>query len=478
MKDLRVLPWPDGLLHPEHLLGDISMTTRRLGSMVMVVSILGVLVCLLLSFSSVYAHPLKQQDAEEAIQDEACGNVPRLTPGNRDLGIYDPANPDPRDGRNLEGELNPDQKQDAFDEVTDSAGGFFEAFEFRIRTLQGDRGNFMPPIILRSMAGIESDWLQYETRFENNPGSGVRTIRAGCDYGIMQTNSVLNAGFFGENGELSLRRDTRANIAAGAEILAGWWDQGILADLPIVNDADPSDMINWYYALSSYNGGPGGSDSWANNPNCTPQVVAFNCHGNDFTASRNPNTPPWVWTSLLSGSFPYQERVLYNIDTPKQPFGLDAQWEGVDLGLNNSAEPRNYGIRPDDAVFLNDTTGKSRAPDLLLFRTKIGVVNQEALPAEITIEYDLPIEAVVTIDLLDGNNNTVETLLNEERRQPEPGNTFNVEQFAYSDSIGPDYGYRIRAEINGFEGEYIRPLRIVGDAFDPPDIVFLPLVRR
>lgn len=173
------------------------------------------------------------------------------------------------------------------------------------------------------MAGIESDWLQYETRFENNPGSGVRTIRAGCDYGIMQINSVLNAGFFGENGELSLRRDTRANIAAGAEILAGWWDQGIIADLPIVNSANPSDMINWYYALSSYNGGPGGPDSWANNPNCTPQVVAFNCHGNDFTASRNPNTPPWVWTSLPSGSFPYQERVLYNIDTPKQPFGLD-----------------------------------------------------------------------------------------------------------------------------------------------------------
>lgn len=396
--------------------------------------------------------------------------------------LFDLANPDPRPGRDLGGELNPEQKQAAFDDVTNGVG-YFEVFDFRIRNPQGDYGNFLPPIILWSMAGIESDWLQYETRFENDPASGVRTNRAGCDYGIMQVNSVFHTGLFAENGDLSLRRDTHANIAAGAEVLAGWWNAGIAGDLPIVNDADPTAIINWYYALSSYNGGPGGPASWANNPNCTPQIVTFNCHGNDFTASRNPNTTPWVWTALSPGSFPYQERILYNIDTPRQPFGLDTQWDRIELGLFNFTRPRSYGIRPDDSLFITATTGASRAPNLVLFRTRTATVDTNTNPQEIIIEYDLPVEAMVTIELVDGNYvptdpgaTSINVLLDNEPRHPVDG--FNQERIPYEGVIGEDYGYFIRIEagegVLAAEGAYIRPIMLERD---DRTSVFLPLIQ-
>jgi hypothetical protein len=333
------------------------------------------------------------------------------------------------------------------------------------------------------------------------------TLETNGDYGLMQINRGTQDDpnpLFGFTSSptvnTNLCNDTRANIAAGATRLANLWEEGRTADLPVVNDQNPRFVINWYYALAAYNGGPIRSGSpgapvgrWPNNPNCdgpNGERVAY-CDGDpsdpgnpipDYRPSRNPGAN---WYNLSPGDYPYQERVLYNLQFPRQPTAT--QWTGQDIGLRATrVSARETGIIPIDSLFErierdennNIVAFVSRAPNLLLFRTNIGIVNQEQSPATITIEYDLPIEAVVTIDLLDGNNNTVETLLNEERRQPEPGNTFNVEQFAYSDSIGPDYGYRIRAEINGFEGEYIRPLRIVGDAFDPPDIVFLPLVRR
>ncbi len=118
----------------------------------------------------------------------------------------------------------------------------------------------------------------------------------------------------------------------------------------------------------------------------------------------------------------------------------------------------------------------SRAPDLLLFRTQIGIVNQRTFPAEITIAYDLPIAANVTIELLDADDTPIDILISA-RRLPEPGAAFNIERFPYTGSIGPGYGYRIRAEVDGFEGEYLRPLRIVDDDFDAPGMAFLPIIR-
>ncbi|NJK80580.1 MAG: transglycosylase SLT domain-containing protein [Chloroflexaceae bacterium] len=345
------------------------------------------------------------------------------------------------------------------------------------------------------MGGIESIWRQYE------PGApGSVTLETNGDYGLMQ----INRGTLDDPNPLfgftssptvntNLCNDTRANIAAGATRLAALWELGRTGPLPVVNNQDPRFPMNWYYALSSYNGGPANRISdppvgrWPNNPNCDGSLTLVYCDGfpddpnniiPNYTDSRDPGAN---WYNLAPGDYPYQERVLYNVQFPRQPTAT--QWIGQDIGLRAiRVSARETGIIPVDSLFEGTSieTGErfSRAPNLLLFRTKEGVVDFEPSPSTITIEYDLPIEAVVTIDLLDGNNNTVETLLNEERRQPVPGDAFNVERFPYSNSIGPDYGYRIRAESNGFEGAYIRPLLLFDIPSEPPRSIYLPLVRR
>jgi hypothetical protein len=294
----------------------------------------------------------------------------------------------------------------------------------------------------------------------------------------------------------NLCNNTRANIAAGATRLAALWEMGRTGNLPVVNDQNPRFPINWYYALSSYNGGPANRISdppvgrRVNNPNCDGEKSYCDGAPNDpdnilpdYELSRDPGAR-WLPTpelpALPVNVYPYQERVLYNMQFPRQP--TRTQWTGADIGLRATrVNDRETGIIPADSLFegIDANTGArfSRAPDLLLFRTQIGIVNQRTFPAEITIAYDLPIAANVTIELLDADDTPIDILVSA-RRLPEPGAAFNIERFPYSGSIGPGYGYRIRAEVNGFEGEYLRPLRIVDDDFDAAGTVFLPVIRR
>lgn len=437
------------------------------------------------------AQPSQQQDPM------GCSPIAPKPPGQNDLNAH-ARDPDTRPGNppyNQPGERSLESKDALFQEIT-ANGGTLGDFDWRIVDQIGNRGNFLPARMLRSVGGIESIWRQYE------PGAaGSVTLETNGDYGLMQINRGTQDApnpLFGFTSSptvnTNLCNDTRANIAAGATRLANLWEEGRTADLPVVNDQNPRFVINWYYALAAYNGGPIRSGSpgapvgrWPNNPNCdgpNGERIAY-CDGNpsdpgnpipDYRPSRNPGAN---WYNLSPGDYPYQERVLYNLQFPRQPTAT--QWTGQDIGLRATrVSARETGIIPIDSLFErierdennNIVAFVSRAPNLLLFRTNIGIVNQEQSPATITIEYDLPIEAMVTIELIDSNNQFVATLLNEGRRQPVPGAAFNVEQFPYSGSIGPDYGYRIRAESSDFEGDYIRPLLLVRDA------TFLPLVSR
>ncbi|NJL06478.1 MAG: transglycosylase SLT domain-containing protein [Chloroflexaceae bacterium] len=455
--------------------------------------VVGCILCLL--NSQTFTHHSAAQPAQPQAP-LGCSPIEPKPPEQNDRNAH-ARDPDTRPGNppyNQRGERSLASKDELFQEIA-ANGGTLGDFDWRIVDQNGTRGNFLPARMLRSVGGIESIWRQYEPV----AGDSV-TLETNGDYGLMQINRGTQDGpnpLFGFTSSstvnTNLCNDTRANIAAGATRLANLWEEGRTADLPVVNDQNPRFVINWYYALSSYNGGPANRISdppvgrWPNNPNCDGSLTLAYCDGfpddpnnfiPDYTDSRDPGAN---WYNLAPGDYPYQERVLYNVQFPRQPTAT--QWTGQDIGLRATrVSARETGIIPVDSLFegFNEQTLErfSRAPNLLLFRTNIGIVNQEQFPAIITIAYDLPLEAAVTIEIIDANNQFVATLLNNEQRQAVPGAALNVEQFSYSDTIEPEYGYRIRVQNPDFEGEYIRPLRIVGDGFEPPYIVFLPLVHR
>lgn len=423
-----------------------------------------------------------------AIQQDGCVALAPQSPAQPDL-VAATNNPDPR--FNVRGEISLGQKEEHFATIRRSNGNLGEfsgAFGFAVISQFGNTEN-IPEIILRSIGGIESDWTQYT----GTADSSTTLVNDG-DFGLMQIN-VGNAQLFALTSraeeDWNLCNDTLANIAAGATRLALWWEEGRTGDLPIVNDQDPQVIINWYYALSAYNGGPARpSDDypdglWTNNPNCAGEPDSYcdtrpNDPRNDdiipdYTNSRNPQAELWNWRTLQAFDYPYQERVLYNIEAQKQPSPQNAGdlWESINIGMNVVSSRRNYGRRPADTLF--EENGVSRAPNLLLFRTNTGFLDTTNEPPELIIEYDLPTTAEVTITLVDANDEDLETLLSEQQRQPVDG--LNRERLMPSRVLRPDYGYRIRVKAGegalAAEGEYIRPIITAAD----DSIAYLPLVQ-
>jgi hypothetical protein len=400
--------------------------------------------------------------------DDTCAKFvpqPPAQPDQTAAGIE----PDPRFA--VWGEISPDKKKDAFFTIafTSTLGDF----NFLVKD-QGENLHFIPGIILRSIGGIESDWKQYEGDSTNS----TTLVGDSGDYGLMQIN-LGNSDLFthsrsedSEDEDLNLCNDTLANIAAGAMRLSAWWEKGRNEDFPVVNNHNPKVIINWYYALSAYNSGPQRSSAelpygqWLNNPNCAGEEEY--CDDNpteenpipNYEPSRDPNAKFWDWRTLNASDYPYQERVLYNIQTPKHPHPeeVDEPWDPLFIGLHTISWLRSYGLRPADTLFVRD--GISRAPDLILFETNSGYLDYKNDPPELVIGYNLPITAQITITLVGPDDEDIEVLLNGQIRYPVDG--FNQERLVTSTPIQPEYGYRIFAyaekEKGWAEGEYIRPI--------------------
>lgn len=92
-------------------------------------------------------------------------------PGSVDSAEYDPSNPDPRPGFDTPGELNPEQKRQAFLDVT-NGNGIVGDFDFRVGDNLGTIGNFIPLIVLQSMA-------EGAAEFDDHICGRIRTRRAG-----------------------------------------------------------------------------------------------------------------------------------------------------------------------------------------------------------------------------------------------------------------------------------------------------------
>jgi RHS repeat-associated protein len=157
---------------------------------------------------------------------------------------------------------------------------------------------------------------------------------ADCGYGVAQvTNGMHTADTnISYHGEMKIANDYQENISAGLQILEDTWNQlyesGITA-----NNADPSKLENWYFALWAYNSGIQPTAAFGNTTGCTPGPT---CTGPDGTWGlgwannpRNPSYPPnrapFLKTTYADaahpGDWPYQERVMGWMASPLIRYG-------------------------------------------------------------------------------------------------------------------------------------------------------------
>ena len=187
--------------------------------------------------------------------------------------------------------------------------------------------SYVPPVILKAIAWIESGWAQasnYDPLVQYGE-VGPALISHDCEYGIMQVTS----GMQNVTGSPSLEQAMIGghyafNIARGTRILVEKWNQAP-ETRPVVGERDPHVIENLYFALWAYNG-----YAFKNhplNPAYDPQRVPFSC---------GPVTDGFGHDG---GGYPYQELVMGCAAHPPVRNGVPL-WEAVEVHLPDLADPQ------------------------------------------------------------------------------------------------------------------------------------------
>ena len=114
---------------------------------------------------------------------------------------------------------------------------------------------YIPPVLLKAISYIESGWAQasYDPLVQYGE-TGPTLVSADCGYGLMQvTSGMQNVSGTPGLDQAMIGGHYAYNIARGAQILAGKWNDGP-EFRPIVGNRDPHVIENWYFALWAYNG--------------------------------------------------------------------------------------------------------------------------------------------------------------------------------------------------------------------------------
>ena len=193
------------------------------------------------------------------------------------------------------------------------------------RAARGTTAPYIPPILLKSIAWIESVWMMADYKvLWGNVGPVLRSHD--CGYGIMQlTSGMQNTTGLPTREQFLGGAHYAYNIARGARILADKWNAA--PDWrPVVGEGNPQIVEDWYFAIWGYNG-----FAWKNHP-------------------LNPSHPAWPRTPFSCGPpddgfghdrgrYPYQELVFGCAARPPQPDG-QALWQGISPALPDLSAPR------------------------------------------------------------------------------------------------------------------------------------------
>ncbi len=184
---------------------------------------------------------------------------------------------------------------------------------------------YIPPVILKSIAFLESGWAQasYSPLVQYGEIGPVLSSHD-CGYGIMQiTSGMQNISGVPNLDQAMIGSHFGFNIARGAVILADKWNFAT-EFRPIVGARDPTLIEDWYYAIWGYNG-----FAFSNhplNPAYQPARVEFSCgpaadgFGHDRT------------------QYPYQELVFGCAQRPPVRVGQQL-WGPQEAHLPDLADP-------------------------------------------------------------------------------------------------------------------------------------------
>ena len=180
---------------------------------------------------------------------------------------------------------------------------------------------YIPPVLLKSIAWIESGWNQAASSVQYGQVGPVLSSHD-CGYGIMQvTSGMQNVSGVPNLDQAMIGGHYAFNIARGARILADKWNSAP-EFRPIVGDRNPYVLENWYYALWGYNG------------------FAFKNH--PLNPSLNPQRPPYRCDGTQPRSdYPYQELVIGCVTNPPLRSGARL-WEPQAVQLPNLSDPAFY----------------------------------------------------------------------------------------------------------------------------------------
>ncbi|MEV6969079.1 hypothetical protein AB0M47_28585 [Hamadaea sp. NPDC051192] len=183
----------------------------------------------------------------------------------------------------------------------------------------------------------------------------INMAEADCGYGVMQVTDGMRIGQRTSQQQHAIALDYASNIAAGLQILVQKWNQTYSAGL-IINDGDPENIENWFYATWAYNSGFYPQSEAANNngawgvgwhnnpanPKYDPARQPF-LHNNHFVDAVHPN-----W-------WPYPERVM---GWAAWPMGL-YEAPGVEVpafrGAWWNSDDYRYKVKPPMDLFCDDT---------------------------------------------------------------------------------------------------------------------------
>jgi hypothetical protein len=186
-------------------------------------------------------------------------------------------------------------------------------------------GGYIPPVVLKAIAWIESGWAQASYDPVVQYGEvGPTLISHDCGYGLMQiTSGMQNVSGIPNLDQAMIGGHYAFNIARGAHILADKWNQAP-EFRPIVGNRDPRIIEDWYFAIWGYNG-----FAFKNhplNPAYDPNRPQYSCgpEGDGFGHNR--------------GQYPYQELVLGCVAHPPVRGGQQL-WAPQEVHLPNLGDP-------------------------------------------------------------------------------------------------------------------------------------------